>query len=127
MEMRKNLFNMPFCAIAIILIALSGACRSEDNKDYYMCIHYDVNDITSVSLRKGSELNAVPLKLNNGIADVRIPEMHVRGIGQITVIFKSKKHGYIEYVDGPVSAGRFLYVNCYDGRIVIQVVNTGYL
>ena len=75
----------------------------------------------------GSALNVMLLKLNNGTAEVRMREMELKGPGKIAVIFKSKKHGDIKYIDGPVSLGRFLYVNCYDGRIVLQVINSGYL
>lgn len=118
---------MLLCVIVISMIVLCGACRNEHNKEYIMRINYDEDDIVSVDLRKGSALNAVSLKLSNGTAEVRMNEIELKGVGQITVIFRSKKHGDIEYIDSPVSVGRYLYVICYDGRIVINVINSGYL
>ena len=119
--------EMLLCVIVMSMIVLSCACQNEYDKVYIMRIHYDVDDIVSVNLRKGGASNATSLKLSNGTAEVRMSEMDLKGVGQITIIFRSKKHGDIEYVDGPVSVGRYLYVNCYNGRIVIKVINTGYM
>lgn len=123
----RKFLKLQFCVIGMGVIALPSACNNGVNKEYYMGIQYDEKDITAVGLRLGNALNAVPLKLNNGTAEIRMLEKDLKGVGQITIIFESKKHGSIEYIDGPISVDRKLYVKCDGGRIVIQVVNPGYL
>jgi hypothetical protein len=92
-----------------------------------MRIHCDPDDIVSVNVRKGNETNSKSIELNNGTADIRMDRIDLKGVGRIAVVFKSKKYGDIEYVDGPVSIDRYLHVNCYNGRVVIKVERTGYL
>ena len=112
--------------IAIICL-LCFSCRSSYEKVYVMDINCDTSDISAVLFIKLKGDEPVALPLAGGLANITLDEAGIEGAGSMDLIFKSRTYDDIKYTDSPVSVGRHLKVNCYNWKIVIQVVSSGYL